>query len=711
MPLPQPGMFTGGRCQQINFNRLFPNLPATYFLVIRKQTPKKMVKVMSYKSSCIFTVLWLIITLHSIQLFAQPSRLGRTVITRETLQAYNLLRLSDLFLLFDDWHVSTVDGFDWMVSPAALSTFQRQNWTILIDEEKYELGAFDVKNINLLPVAPQMIDSVEVYTIPQLNYGEFGERGLIDIHTRKPARRLVAQARSSAGNETGDPGPLIFTDPAVKNVDRIGPDNSLGFAFSGQRWQLQLNWQDQSHYATDPRIEFRNPRATNRELRTELLAPSLRLALKTAWGAHQFSFNHTSSANLLSYQAGGAGPVFFKPLSREVYTNQSFTHAGLHGEMPLSAKQELIYRFRYTNVVMEKHPNSLNNVDFDWNMDRFYGNVENHYQSDRYSGRVGVGWERITAHTQYPLTLGSITNNKIYGSFRYSPSKGVSQTLAFQAVSNASSRAYKTSVLTEWKSSAANNYGVGITWSERLVEEDNSIWYWSEQGYGFLADLGIDYYFPTKFHQSKMFTLDILWEHRFSKQNKLCFSTFFRRFKNLYLEEQLFQYNPDDGDFSSPAILHTDKGGQVVGLKLKYEQQLSASLRQTILYYLQDDIAGEPIFRQVWNAIPVHKIKYTISFQPTPRFSVLGVLQYLSSTVWEEYLDPGLARETPYSGRIPESWVSDISLQKWFWGDRIRTGLLFRNVLGEKLIYHPMGARFDFQIYGTLEIRLGWLHK
>ena len=89
----------------------------------------------------------------------------------------------------------------------------------------------------MLSITPGRIDSVVVISNPGLYNGEFTENGLIHIYTKRPQPGLSAYVRYSSGNETGDPGPFLYTKDASPNIEELGPDHSVIWIRGIHTWQ------------------------------------------------------------------------------------------------------------------------------------------------------------------------------------------------------------------------------------------------------------------------------------------------------------------------------------------------------------------------------------------------------------------------------------------------------------------------------------------
>ena len=49
----------------------------------------------------------------------------------------------------------------------------------------------------------------------------------------------------------------------------------------------------------------------------------------------------------------------------------------------------------------------------------------------------------------------------------------------------------------------------------------------------------------------------------------------------------------------------------------------------------------------------------------------------------------------------------DLGFDNWFWRERLRGNILFRNVLDRTVRFHPIGAAFDLSVYVQVEFVVG----
>ena len=153
-----------------------------------------------------FLILPLILCLNNL-LFSQTNNLEdmlcqKQIITADMIKAAGIQSLSDIFYLADKWDFYTIDGYEKGVSANSLSSFQRQNFLIMLDGQLLDNNIFDVQNINQIPISIDQVDYIILINTPQIYNGEFTENGLIDIHTKVPTKGLSLDGYDGVGEQT-----------------------------------------------------------------------------------------------------------------------------------------------------------------------------------------------------------------------------------------------------------------------------------------------------------------------------------------------------------------------------------------------------------------------------------------------------------------------------------------------------------------------------
>lgn len=405
------------------------------------------------------------------------------IITSETIRSAGLQRLGDILLLINNWNTYTIDGFTYYASANCLSTYQRQSWIVMLDRQRMDINVFDTKNLNTLPVSLNQIDYVEIISVPQIHEGEFTERGLIHFHSKKPLSGLSFQGDFSIGNEIGDPGPYRDTEFATPNIDKIGPDYSLNASFCSKHFYTTANFLFHQHFATNSHIVQRNKSiAGGYYPKLEIIEPSFKVGLSNKKSNLELFISHSSFKDFL----------FFKPYGREIPVNNSFSHAGGRGSIFVGDKSDIHYQLKHSISRLDKRANALD-IDFNWRMNNIYANIEIDRRNKSYRTKFGGGFERFWMTAGYPHENSSLQIGKLYAEVDFDLFYNMHQNISGMTVYSNGEIAIKSLLTNVWKISSKESLESILSFSQRLFEEDNSLWFWSENGYRILREMGTSY--------------------------------------------------------------------------------------------------------------------------------------------------------------------------------------------------------------------------
>jgi len=659
---------------------------------------------------------------------ARASR-ERTVFTQETIQNSGLTRLGDIFLLLDSWRVSTTAGFDWKASANGLAPFQGQLWTLLLDGQKVDLNVFGTNNLNLLPVTLDQIDSVVVVSVPRIDAGEFADRGLIHIYTHRPPPGVSFRGSLMGGNETGDPGPYRYTQFRSPNIDAIGPDASYTLGFSYGHWHVLGNLATQIHFFQDPAMQKRNKQI----LQLTSLHPS---AVPPPGGGRtvqslpgRFGFDEVFpgmrrvSASLetgvqsdlgrfdafLGYSHAHRYFLFFQPLGREIPVDNDYLHTAVSGSVSPSLGMNLLFRGKFSSNTLSEYPNALA-ADFDWDRRVLALNLEGDYVRGPLQVIGGGLLRRVALETNAALDKESYNFGSVYGSAGCDILESLHETFSLAGVFCGGEAALKTALSGRWRVNAGNVLSLHLAYSERLFEEDNSIWYWTARGYDILDSLSVGYTIDGSIGKSRMLSSDLEWRTDVFDPCAGAVAVSYRRFEDVYVERQTFAFDTTSCSFFSPVVVETGNEGDVIGVNVSADMAAPASLQHHFFYSYQSAVAGDDAFKDVWETVPEHHAGYRFIYSPSAGFRLWGMLSYLSSSFWPDYSEidgktcTSNLSSTTYHASVKSSTVLDLELQKWFWHRRIRGDFICRNVWNEELRYHPIGASFDLTFYLQLKL-------
>ena len=117
---------------------------------------------------------------------SQTFDLNREVITSEELKSAGILNLTDIYRLSVRWDRTSIDGYNFRGVAGAQSVYQKQNFLVLINDQRTDIDYLDEQNVNLLPFTIDNIDSVIIFYSPELYKGEYTNDGIINFMLKKP---------------------------------------------------------------------------------------------------------------------------------------------------------------------------------------------------------------------------------------------------------------------------------------------------------------------------------------------------------------------------------------------------------------------------------------------------------------------------------------------------------------------------------------------
>ncbi len=620
----------------------------------------------------------------------------RQVITGAMIKAAGIQTISGIFYLANDWNFYSIDGYERELSANGLSSYQQQNFIVMIDGQRIDDKVFDVQNINQLPISIDQVDYVVLINTPQIYNGEFTSGGLIDIHTKKPAKGLSAFGYQGVGDQTGDPGPYAFTGFRTPNVDKMGYYLSGGASIAADNWYLKASTKTEQNFETDGEVNNRVSNLYPNYNKAYMYSTYYKLNVKLLGGNQQLMLGNTRHYDFF----------FFKPYGDEIPVYRFFKHLGLSGTINPGGNFGIKYSLIYSVNEIGQWVNKLN-LDFNWQQFNYYAKLQGNYTINNLFLTFGGGYKNLTGRSPENSFKKSLDIANIYSGIDYKLSKEFIQSLGLFAVNSGSNTALNGYLRNYWDLGSAGYLRSSYAFSERLFREDPNYWYWYTQGYKFKASEIFSPIIYGNIGTSKLFSADI--NYGINLNSKLSFSAAvnYRHFSNYYIEKQPYQYFENQSSFYAPVEIFTNSGLKVFGGNALIEYTLIPGLTQKFYYGYEKDIWGSKLFRDIWQEFPVNKLSYEINFKPSTDFGIWAKVNYASATTWIDYKYADNQTAANYKMKVLPLFITDVSIQKWFWHRRIWANLLFRNIFDQSERYIPIGVsntlRFYFQIQVFLD--------
>ncbi len=616
------------------------------------------------------------------------------IIKGEDIRKSGLMRLSDIFLIIDNWDVSTIDGITFQASPFGLNSYQHQDWKIFLNGIPIDINLFGIKALDRIPVDLMQIVAIKILHQSGIYAGQKTAGGIIDIITKKNATGLSANLRTGFGNETGDPGPYHYTDKRSPNIDKVGNIIASGFSFGAKDSYFNFGFKREIGYPTDEAAFYRNDDIANGYYPRQKLE-----SYYAYYRKYQDNFQYSISAGLSNFDDF----YFLRSFGREVPVNSRLSYFGSTGAIGNINKPILNYRFAYTSNKLGRRENSLN-LDFDWKQENLHVNIETGFRGTKFTGTAGIGLNHSAIHTDYILDKEANTEATIYTQFNcwLSQLTNFSTDLILNFQNNRSG--FLARLMTTSHITRNGQISILVTYDKTLPEESNNIWYWQQQGYMFLRNHGISYTIDGAIKPTKKFTAEVLFINRLSRTVSMHLSAYYRSFAQLTCAAQ---YLISPTDYSAPDNLEvqTDCSGQIVGAEIGSRFDPVKKLRIELFARYQNYIDDEPMFTELWKMVPKYKLSATMIYDPVKHFSLWSRLKYTGKTKWVDYESSDTNDIHTYH-TVNDFFNIDITAQKYFGNRKIRTSFSIRNLLNDKVKYHPIGAQFDLSYFAQIEFML-----
>jgi len=631
--------------------------------------------------------------------FAQT---GSSISNRQLISS-GINRLSDVYTLMNDWDTYTFDGYRWYASANGLSSLQNQNWILMLDGQIIDIGFFNLKNINVLPLTINHVDSVQIINHPKIFSGKFAGDGLINVRTLKQKNGLSVTGRYSAGNETGDPGPYFYTEHYSSNVEENGPNLSASIEYGSDDIWGRLFFYTESFSATDTAMRKRNPQLSWGDFKGRRFSPSLQAVFNALNGTHNLFLGYSTSEiqpfHPRTYTSNDL--IFINPAVKDYPVQMIFKHAGINGSFDFSSNSCLNYSLKASSNKLYGTRSESDN--FAHLKSNYYSNLEY-----RNSGQVkfffGTGFDYTELSASYLSEEKGIGFFKTYGGIEFNLFENVISQTGTEILFTKNKTAFKGYLKSCWQYTSKLWFDLNLAVIQTVPEEKSDLWQWIENGYDVLERLGVDYSFEGGRKKELKFTADLNAGYKLNPSFNLNVGLLYRNFSNYFIEEVIGIYNPDSSVFNSIIITNTNSLGSIAGFSIKINNKIFSSLAQSIDYRFLTSAGGDSSFKNQLETIPAHKLSYAVTFNPFESFSLWANLTFLSPVSWSYFPELEELSGGFYKNNLNERFILDFSVRKWFWDNRLRFNLQFKNILNNELQYHPLGAKFNLSVFFSAEI-------
>ena len=590
---------------------------------------------------------------------------GGAVVTQAELQAAGAAHLHDALRLAGVFHGVTVDGFD-LRPVAAVGVPGAEAVRVFVDGAPAARGAGpEPPGLEALPVALGEVEAVVVCPGPGVAGGAFGGPW-IDVRTGPPSR--WAYGAVSYGNEAGDPGPALFFDPTLPNVDRLGPDVEAGAGISlGERTPVWAVIRHRDFLPTDPAIIDRTIAASVRERYPKRIGPVVAVALagdglRVRAAARQFAD--------LPFVPEAAREIPLAHTSAQATVSQTWAVPGgrAWGHVHAAALQ------------LERPDWSALAVDPDWSEARAEAALG--AESGRDGRRLGGGLRGVAVSADGPgqaegtrLADGSVALGSAWARVGRSFERVDLDVTASGAVAGSGVGA---GLLAQsgWRPAPRLGVTLAASWRRTLPEETPDLAFWVGRVYAGVPST-VPEAAPVEVAHLRLGVTGRLGEVRLGASAEGQ-----RTWADVGVPGAVFSGLFEADGTAAVGRVDASWAGRGLGLGA------SAHARGVL--------SGTDAYRASWRRLPRLGVALDATLRPDDRLALWARVEGRSGTHWDGFLEADL----------PAALLLDLGVSKRAWGERLRVSLAGRNVLGAEERTHPLGAELAPRLFVRLEGRL-----
>lgn len=627
----------------------------------------------------------------------------KTVWTSEDLKKVEIETWFDLFSLSSNWVNASVDDANIQHSMNGLAGVGGAWWGVYVNGIKLNTQAWDSQSPHLIPFSISQADSVVIIEEPMLYDGVFTEKGGIFIYTKKMQEGWSVDGNFSFGNNSGDPGPFLYTEYASQNVERVGPVADAQLMYKTNNLRLKVGGSLFYHSLTDNHLTYRR------------LVPF-------EYGGHPYrqvkiiSNNAFTEADLAignsthKILAGGSSTedyLFSNIYGVEIPVERTFGFAAYLGEIELSDKVNFSYQVARNYQNTEHFPNKDNRW-LQWRQD--VSSAKGMIQHDYKRGVQTAGVEAEYINLNNDLS-GNNLSEKIFGMF-YSNAFQINDWMNFRyegKLSITERIASKNKAKLRFQVASNHTIELSGTYSERLPAEDNSMWYWVAEK-GFASDTIGAEAFTSLPNKSIYKRANLSWISSF-KETEVLISAQLMEHQNEYVLDYRLSGKGLSTTVGSINYLN-DFDASYFRIPVQLKNSFFDNLDQVLSYtFTQELSANSEIFN-----IPIHRFSYHLNWKPVESFKVWTRIQSQSEIEWRP-VQPIDGREiiwTRFDGEIRNTYhantdarfILDIGIKKYFWDQRMAFSLDMRNITDQHFKYHPLSQTHRLTLFLKAHLNL-----
>jgi hypothetical protein len=597
-------------------------------------------------------------------------------VTRAALRERGVQRLSEVFRALPAWDRTTVDHRTLWATPDGLSSPLGSEPHVLIDGIPVAMPPLGGVTMDLLPLSLENVHSVAGSEEPGLSSGRFLERGA--LHFRSDAggsEGLSLFATALAENATGDPGPFLYLDSTIANVDKLGTGYALGARWRSGDFAAAAGFRYSSDLVTDRRLggrtlSLRDPRTTYPVVRTR--TPWVSARIEGARVSHLLRAGHSERSDY----------TFLPALGFELPTDVTFTHVGGAGRIAWSPRLIWSYDAHGSWFELAPSPNDLG-LAFDLRT-RVFGaqsGLELTLGRARVSAGLGLDQERYES----PLMDSAAASRVERGWLSAAADVG-----GCELGVDAELRRTDGSWGSRWKlwGDASLGSSASLHWSAWRVHaaptELDGFWELHGRGYGFLATADVETRVgPSRSRVESGARVALTG----SISGALTLTPFLRATRLEGVTIERYTFAPGERRPTHAGVVQVSRAdaGSLLASGIEARWHARENLDVDLRYRWMRTLGGDTLISQAWAAFPSHRATQTLRWSPRADLRIGASGEISSGSRWVGYERLGV-------DRLPGIVQVDVWAEKTFWSRRFSVQGRLLNLLNRQNALHPLGA-------------------
>ncbi len=564
--------------------------------------------------------------------------------------------------------------------------------SVVVDNLPMTSPFFDRTPYELVPLLSSDIASIRLRSgLNVLDNGDLTD-GIIEITTLRP-KGFSLRGGVGLTNETGDPGPAIYSNASAKNVDRSGPTAGLRMSWGSEKVYVQAGFDTDSYHMTDERLEGRIWRlyAGNRKPLVTHATPNIRLSLLYTRFQLKVKAGHTIKNDFLfeedagrewphkEYRTWAVGNASLGLTRRwTLGLTSGYTHLRTGN---LAAQFALPGNFEWTSAFGQLSLGTKQGFGT-WTLSLGGKSRDLKQQSGFKEALVPLGSVSNAGfgHSKLELDLGnrsvlslSVGAKNHLGSLNTPTPWSYFSKLALRHTKSSGG-------LLEAVATLGSDVSDDLLTTQNLITRGASFGDWAPgttpPPFTTRANTRELAFFSSSFVRPSL----LLW-----------ISIKGRTIQGLTAPERTLVKDEFDHQFLGTTSFKIGQSGHVVSPSVGFELARPKAKMRLSYQYIRLVVGDNLYFWKHFVGLSPHQATGSITATPVSRFHLFVLARMGTQTVWPDYNSDGY-------GTLPRTFELEGTLSKEFWGDNMRVSLSFLNVLDSPLIRHPAGVDEQFAV-------------